>query len=238
MDHYQPLKLSQAEKKLVTALSADVPMSAYALEKRACLPHSTTLYALDSLRRRGLVIAHQYRKRIRWTKVPDQKSALTAGRSVIVHRGKRALQTLVDDIFTLSPYARLYTLQGERSFDTWTKVLGERYIAKLNKRIKAHKIIVETVIPSELFYRQKLPTSFLKSYQGRMSDARIVPPEIFAFSSDLAMWKDRVCIMNWKEKIGIEIVDTELRKLIIALFVYTQSHARKVDVNADVRRAL
>lgn len=235
MQSYAKFKLTRAEQKLLTALSGERPASAYSLEKRARLPHSTTLYALKSLASRELAVIHRYKKRILWTKETGEAVQNVKNDPILIHQGKRALQTLVDDIFTLTPYERLYTLQGENTFETWTEVLGERYIAKLNRKIKAQRIIVETLIPSDLFYSKKFPASFLKSYRGRMTDARIVPKEMFSFSSDLAMWRDRICLMNWQKKIAIEIKDVELGHVISSLFFFTQANARKTDINRELK---
>lgn len=235
MHPYGKFKLTRTERKLMQALSLDRPVSAYSLEKKTRTPHSSTLYALKSLASRELLRAHSYKKRVLWTKIIEEDSQKVDNNSILIHRGKRAMQTLVDDIFTLNAHERLRTLQGEKTFKTWTKVLGEHYIAKLNNRIKANRIIVETIIPSDLFYRAKLPLSFIRSYRGRMTDTRIVPRDVFDFSSDIAMWKDRVCLMNWKRRMAIEIKDPELSKLILSLFLFTQENARKIDINAELR---
>ena len=159
---------------------------------------------------------------------------------VTVHRGGEAIRKLLRGILKENKNQRLFAIQGDTVVIGWNKVFGVEGTNELNRFIKQNQIIVEGIVPLGWFERQSkiMGQSWLKDFEGRMAINHEISEEYFDHGGQIWMFKNSIYFVAMNEEVVIEVRNSEIQKLIAAMFAFIQDNSRKFDVNARLRQLI
>jgi len=159
---------------------------------------------------------------------------------VTVHRGDEAIRKLLRGILVENKDTRLSTIQGDAVVIGWNKVFGVEGTNELNRFIKKNRIIVEAIMPFGWFERQTklLGTKWARDFEGRMSINHEIDEHYFEHGGQIWMFKNSVYFVAMNEEIVIEVRNSEIQRLIMAMFNFIQDNSKKFDVNARLRELI
>lgn len=159
---------------------------------------------------------------------------------VTVHRGGEAIRKLLRGILVENKDTRLWAIQGDTVAIGWNKVFGVEGTNELNRFIKQNRIIVEVIMPFGFFERQIeiMGQSWAKDFEGRMAINHEIDEQYFEHGGQIWMFKNSVYFVAMNEEIIIEVRNSEIQRLIMAMFTFIQDNSKKFDVNERLRRLL
>jgi hypothetical protein len=254
------LGLSPKEVRVLDALregkSTPVTISSHTKVSRPAIYE-----ILDRLHTRGLVKSNIRHGKKYWSQAKDQdidrslyetKKALfdfQEGReevhglsdsTVVVHRGGDAIRTVLRSILKENKDQRLYGIQGDTVIIGWNKVFGVEGTNELNRFIKKNRIITEAILPFGWFERQTklMGKQWAKDFEGRMAVTNEIDEEYFQHAGQIWMFKDSLYLVAMNEEVVIEVRNSDIQKLILAMFHYVQNNSRKFDVNERLRELI
>jgi hypothetical protein len=157
--------------------------------------------------------------------------------TVIVHRGAKALQSLIHSMMNDHKNQRIYMTAGDKVTPGWARVIGLERINEFNRSLKENKLISEVVATEGLFERQTAENGieWAISFEGRTAMTHYVSPEYLDNAGQLWVIGKSLYLMAIQEEIIIEVRNSEIQKLVLSLFHFMQDHSRKIDVNALLR---
>jgi predicted transcriptional regulator len=159
---------------------------------------------------------------------------------VTIHRGGEAIRKLLREILVENKDTRLQAIQGDTVVIGWNKVFGIEGTNELNRFIKKNRIIVEGIVPFGWFERQTkaLGVKWARDFEGRMAINHEIGEEYFEHGGQIWMFKNSVYFVAMNEEIVVEMRNSEIQKLILAMFIFIQDNSRKFDVNARLRELI
>ena len=160
------------------------------------------------------------------------------GSTIIIHRGKENIKTLLKTIFLDNKNKRLYGFQGNMSTIGWDKIFTTEETSEINQIIKKNGIIVEAVLPIGWFEEQTktLGIEWAKDFEGRSSRFHIIEPEYFTHGGQMFILKDSLYLFGLNEEIIVEIRHSEIQKMILMFFRFMQDNSQLVDGNSLIRK--
>jgi len=160
--------------------------------------------------------------------------------TIIVHKGKEAVQKVIFDIVEKHKDKRLQTIQGDGVVEGWNKTMGLDKINKTNRLIKKNLIISEIIFPYGLFEKQikNLGKQWIKDFEGRAAVAHEIDEKYFDHAGQIWIFKNSLYLIDMNDEVVIEIRKSEIRKLILSMFRFIQDNAHKFDLNARLRKLL
>jgi len=160
--------------------------------------------------------------------------------TIVIHRGKPAIQKLVLDIVKSYKGQRLYAIQGEAIVNAWNKVVGLEKINDPNRLIKKNDIITEMIFPFGWFEKQGplLGKKWMEDFNERAAITHEIDEEYFQHAGQIWAFKNSLYLMAMNEEIVIEVRNSEIQKLLLSMFRFIQDNSRKIDVNRILRELL
>ncbi len=251
------LGLSPKEEKTLMALrgGADTPL----LIARQTGVSRPAIYAiLKNLKNRCLAEYHTHGGRKRWRvseerdvdrAIADAKHALLgvpegreevygqADATIVIHRGEKAIKNLLHEIIEENKGERLYGYQGSVSNIGWEKYFSVAETNQLNRAIKNNRLIVEAIAPENWFEEQtaRFGAEWAKDFEGRTTRFNVIDPKYFEHGSQMFIFKRSLYLLALNEGIIIEIRNSEIQKMILALFQFVQDNSRSIDANELLR---
>ncbi|MDB5259952.1 MAG: hypothetical protein JWN37_183 [Candidatus Nomurabacteria bacterium] len=164
----------------------------------------------------------------------------TSDSTVIVHRGKDAIKSLLDNVFKDYKNERCYGFQGDLPASGWGSVYGIEATNAINKLIKKNGIITEAVMPAGWFERQYkvMGKDWAIDFEGRSTRTHVIPEEYFQHGGQLFIFKNALYLLAMNEEVVVEIRNSELQKMILAMFRYVQDQSEKIDPNRILRELI
>jgi len=161
----------------------------------------------------------------------------------IVHVGANEIVPAFIRIALEIKNERVKAIQHHKSFTDLLSVASKEQIETFNEAIKKNKIIVDGMLNESAYknYYQKIknnPEDFflqIKTLEGRMADYSVFPDDKFDFHSEIWIFKTTTLIINWKEKVGIEVTNANITNLLREMFEYVKESSRKIDHNKMMR---
>lgn len=255
------LGLSKKERLVLTALQEGVATPL--LISRDTGVSRTAAYAiLQNLKKRGLVASHIISHGKKQWGLSDEQSlekalysmkrellAIPEGReevyglsdgTFIIHRGADAIRMLMDDMFNDHKHERLYGFQGDVSTIGWNKIFSTEETNYFNRAIKKNGLIVEAVLPRGWFEEQSrvLGVDWAKDYEGRAARVNVIDPSYFEHGGQIWIFKNSLYLFDLNEEIVIEIRNSEIQKMILALFRFMQDNSQLIDANELLRKVI
>jgi len=254
------LGLSKKEEKVLLGLQkgADTPLALMRLTKVS----RPAVYAiLGNLKKRGLVVSRITNGRKSWglsderkidevlydakrvlLKIPEGREEIhgRADSAVMIHRGAVAIKKLMHHIFAEHKHERLHGLQGNVSAINWNEVFSTVETNQLNRNIKKNAIITEGVLPEGWFEEQTelLGVEWAKDFEGRTARINVIDPKYFKHGGQMWVFKKSLYLMALGEEIIIEIRNSEIQKMVLAIFEFMQDNSRVIDANALLRELI
>ena len=254
------LGLSRKEEKVLSGLQSEnnTPLALL----RSTKISRTTIYAtLENLKRRGLVISRIANGKKTWALADERKIEAVLydvkrsllkisegreevyGRSdsmVVVHRGVDAVKKVLGNMMAIHKNERFYAFQGNEASLNWDKIFNIEETNKFNREVKKNYIITEIIIPENFFeeHAQKSGIDWGKSFEGRPIRGNVIDRTYFQHAGHLWVFKDSLYLMALNEEIVIEIRNSEIKKMILALFRFVQENSRTIDANEVLRKLM
>lgn len=160
--------------------------------------------------------------------------------TVIVHRGASAIRALLSSLFKDNKEQKLYAMQGDVVDIGWNKIFGVEGINEINQLIKKNRIITEGIIPEGWFERQfkLLGEEWAEEFVGRAAITHEIEERYFKHGGQVFVFKDSLYLIAMNEEIIIEIRNSEIQKLILAMFRFIEDNSKKIDVNSVLRQLI
>lgn len=160
--------------------------------------------------------------------------------TVVVHRGAKALHTLIHSMMNDHKNQRIYMTAGDRVTLGWSRVFGLERINEFNRSLKKNKLISEIVAVEGLFERQTAENGieWAIDFEGRTAMTNYISPEYLDNAGQLWVIGKSLYLMAIQEEIIIEVRNSEIQKLVLSMFRFMQDHSRKIDVNALLRELI
>jgi hypothetical protein len=176
-------------------------------------------------------------KRILVKPTEGTKEVSSAKTTITLHRGKRAVKNILENIVVKQKNKRWRGLQGDVGPSGWDKVFTVREINRINEHIKRNKIIVESVYPTGWFERhtRELGVEWAAGFEGRSVDGHLIDPAYFKHGGQLWVFEDSLYLVDLNAELVIEIKNSEIRTMIIRLLEFVEDHSVRIDVNALLR---
>lgn len=159
---------------------------------------------------------------------------------VIVHRGKDAVRKLFGDLMSHYANERFYGFQGDVQAINWNSVFSVEETNAFNRAIKKNHIIFEGILPAGWFERQtkELGVEWARDFEGRSAETHVIGQEYFKHGGQLFVFKHSMYLIALGEEIVIEIKNSELQKMVLAMFRFIEDNSRTIDVNAILRKLI
>lgn len=167
---------------------------------------------------------------------PQDEFVIHVGADEIIPAFKKiALETQND---------RVKAIQHHRSFNDQVETATPKQIKEFNQAIIKNKIIVDGMLNESAYksYFDEIKNSSLEknrevisSLEGRMSDYSVFPDDRFNVDSEIWIFKTTTLIINWKDKVAIEIINKDMTSLLREMFEYVKQSSKKIDHNGMMR---
>ncbi len=156
---------------------------------------------------------------------------------VVVHRGKEAVQKILNSTIKNNKNQRLQAIQGDNITTGWKKVFGEEKMNEFNRFVKRNQIITEIILPIGWFERQArlLGKKWAINFEGRMAIGHEIDEDYFNHAGQIWIFKNSLYLVAINEEVVIEIRNSEISKLILSMFSFIQDNSKKFDVNQRLR---
>lgn len=229
------------------------------------IPRTSVAYNLKGLVKRKIVTQVKFGKRYRYIALtPEQfiqklqetidetqiKNDAKKGARIkttpkdefIIHVGAREIIPAFTRIAFENKNERVKAIQHHRSFNDQVKVASPELIAQFNDSIIKNHIIVDGILNEGAYksYFEEMKADpqrmkEIKSLEGRMSDYSVFPDDRFNYDAEIWIFKTTTAIINWKEKVAIEITNENMTGFLKEMFEYVKHSSKKIDHNKMMR---
>jgi DNA-binding CsgD family transcriptional regulator len=257
-DDLQVLGLTAKEKRVLLALreGANTPLK---LARETGVSRPAVYAILQNLHKRGIALKKTVNGKVHWEldtehdldkviydlkrsllKIPEGNETIhgRTDSSIIVHRGKEAIRNLILHLFTDNKEERFFWgFQGDTATGAWSDHFTTAEINKVNREIKGNHIITEALLPTGWFESEtkRLGVEWAKDFEGRTARVNVIDPKYFHHGSQVFIFKDSIYLLALKEELIIEIRNSEIQKMILAIFEFMQDNSRTIDANELLR---
>ena len=153
--------------------------------------------------------------------------------SVVIYRGAEEIEKLIVSMSNNNKNKRLFGIQGNNSEIGWSKIFSPETTNKLNRAVKENKIIMEAITPEGWLkkHTQAWGKKWAENFRGRMTVFHEINEKYFQHGGQLFATKKSIYLFSMNENIAIEINNSEIQKMILAMFYFMQDNSRKIDPN-------
>ena len=164
----------------------------------------------------------------------------------IIHVGPKEIVPAFSRIAIEVKGDRVKAIQHHKSFNELLRVATKKQLIEFNEAVIKNKIIIDGILNEgayDSYFREMLtdPKNHLeqiKSLEGRMSDYSVFPNDRFDMSAEIWIFKKTSMIINWYEKIAIEITNGRTTSLLREMFEYVKLGSKKIDHNLLMRNLI
>lgn len=186
-----------------------------------------------------VISGHLYDTRKAIFRLPEGKKELHGllDSSVTIYRNKATIKKVISTMFDVHRNEKLYGYQGNVSEIGWDKIFSVQETNYINRQIKKNHILVDAILPSGWFERQvrEMGVDWAKDFEGRTTGVNIISPEFFKHGGQVWMFKNSLYLFALNEEIVIEVKNSEIQKMVLALFNFIQENSKKIDANNLLR---
>ena len=158
--------------------------------------------------------------------------------NVFVHRGAKAIRTLLYKTLRDQKGQRHQAFQGDLMHVGWDKVFNRHHTKRINTLIKQVGVIIDALVPHGWHNQQyeKYGDDWVRDFMGRTTVMHELDRSFFRHGAQIAAFKDVVLLMAMNEELIIEIRNSEIQKAIRAMMEHMREHAEPI--NFDKRMKL
>lgn len=254
------LGLSKKEQKVLLALQGglDTPVK---IAKETDISRTAIYAILANLKKRGLADSHTKSGRKGWAlagergleetlyaakrallQIPEGREEVAglSDSTVIVHRGREAARKVIFHIFDEHSSERLYGFQGDVAANNWNDVFTVEETNRINRQIKQKHFIVEAILPIGWLERQtyELGKKWAEDFEGRTTRVNVIEPDYFKHGGQLFLFKESIYLVALGEGLIIEIRNSEIQRMLLAMMQFIQNNAQVIDANEVLRKVI
>lgn len=254
------LELSKKERKVLAVLKKEksTPLE---ISRNTKVTRPSVYVILEKFKKRGLITTKIVQGKKYWLLESPRniEEALYAtkkylldiseeteevhGRSesnITIYKKDQDIQKLITDLIHEARNTHIYGLQGSNEEIGWSKIFSVENTNAINRLVKENKVIVEGVMPTGWFeqHAKQWGESWVEDFSGRMTIAHEIDKKYFKHGGQLFATKKAVYLFSLNESLAVEIRNSEIQKMVVAMFEYMQTHAKKVDPNEILRKIL
>jgi predicted transcriptional regulator len=160
----------------------------------------------------------------------------------IIHIGTEEILPAYKRIASINKNERIKAIQHHRSWIELTNRITPEQLVDFNDNIIKNKIILDGMLNESAYksYKKEIQQNPEKhkqnvaSLKGRMADYTVFPDYFFNYDVEIWMFKNTTLIINWKEEIAIEIINTSITFFLKDMFEFVKMGGRKIDHNRMV----
>lgn len=164
----------------------------------------------------------------------------------IIHVGPEEIVPAFKRIAVELKNDRVKALQHHISFNDQAETASPRQVSDFNQTIIRNKIIIDGLLNESAYtsYTNEIrsnPSQFkaqIESLGGRMADYAVFPDTVFKHHAEIWIFKTTTLIINWKDKVAIEITNENMTNLLRDMFEYVKQSSSKIDHNRLMRELL
>jgi DNA-binding transcriptional ArsR family regulator len=261
IDELDILDLTLPEEKILVAISVQARHISD-IASLTDLPRTSLLYILTKLRKRGLVKLLRRGKRAFYksnfhstlkqlssihspshsplqTNEPDYRQAMNG---VVIHEGVTAIMNIFERLADQPKNSRIYGIQPDNSInwalrkphtDDWTRI---------NTIIKEKSFIIEGIVHEksvETILKEvgtKNALEIFNSFFGRLQDYAKIPDEFANVEAEFWSFGGSAFIVNWNTEVAIEIVDSDMVTLLLAMFSCVKELGQRYNQNEKMKQ--
>jgi hypothetical protein len=222
------LKLSNNQRKLISVLNEELQRP-QDIKRKLNLSHSSLYLAFSVLEKRGLVKEKRLDNKIHWVKSKlafdfeklinkDVTKNEFKNIAVNVYDNKKDIKNCISEILNLSEGARVTIMQADQKNSGWFDLFSKEETKILNQVLSRKKIICENIMPENFLneHLQILGKDWLESYFNRPIVNYKFKEKIVS-DSILILFMNRVIILQAKDDVAIEIINSDTYNLVNGL---------------------
>ncbi|HLD26274.1 MAG TPA: BlaI/MecI/CopY family transcriptional regulator [Candidatus Andersenbacteria bacterium] len=255
------LGLSQRELRVLKALRTDRSTSVTNLTQaiNPPMPRTTVAHMLKKLQARSLAAQVRVGGHHEWQKAATQEvtealrkiahtlegseeigtaTRVTRVRATVA-TGKRGIKALMKKIITAGRKNRVFIIQGNKSAEYGLQRIPSAVYREYHEQLRHHDVIIEGIAGEKITRLFKtLDAALLQSHLNRLVVAYLLPDRFMEFDLDVAVFGTEVAIIHWQDESVTTIESKELALVFKHLIGFTETHAKKVDLNASIKSEL
>ncbi len=179
----------------------------------------------------NIEIANRNKKGTKIKLSPKDEFIIHVGPEEIVPAFKRIALDLAND--------RVKAIQHHTSFNDQAEIATPKQIIAFNQAIIKNKIIIDGMLNESAYtsYASEIksdPAKFkahIETLGGRMADYAVFPDTVFNHHAEIWIFKTTTLIINWRDKVAIEITNDNMTNLLRDMFEYVKHSSKKIDHN-------
>lgn len=164
----------------------------------------------------------------------------------VIHVGVHEIIPAYARIASMNKNERIKAIQHHRSWLELTNRITREQLIDFNNNIIKNKIILDGMLNESAYqsYKKEIEKNpekhkgNVESLKGRMADYTVFPDNFFNYDVEIWMFKSTTLIINWKEEIAIEIINTSITFFLKDMFEFVKMGGRKIDHNKIVEGIL
>lgn len=164
----------------------------------------------------------------------------------VIHVGPQEIIPTFKRIAEQNKNERIKAIQHHKSFNDQVEIATPAQISSFNSAIIKNNIIIEGILNESAYnsYFNKIKADpkkvkdVIKTLEGRMADYSVFPDNRFDCHAEIWIFKTTTLIINWQEKVAIEIINSDMTKLIREMYEYVKDNSRKIDRNDMMRKLI
>jgi sugar-specific transcriptional regulator TrmB len=161
----------------------------------------------------------------------------------IIHIGSKEIIPAFKRIAENNKNERIKAIQHHRSFNDQVEVATPKQISEFNSAIIKNNIIIEGILNKsaygsylhEIISNPEKAADAIKTLEGRMADYSVFPDNRFDYHAEIWIFRMTTLIINWKKKVAIEIINSDMTKFIGEMYEYVKDSSEKIDHNEMMR---
>jgi DNA-binding transcriptional ArsR family regulator len=242
------LGLSREEVLIIKALKGK-SLNISQLSSSTKVPRTTLYTAISSLKERDLIRSEVHGKS-NILSIQNIQHLEQIGEVLDNQTNEKPFEFIYGKELMLKEYELIYGQKNKRIFaiqptasllDLLHKFHANVFIP-INENMKKNKLIVEGIIKEDAFtvylneYKNDkgMQQNILKSFHGRMNSSTFISKKYLNCNSELTFDDTKAYLFNWKDEVGIKILDKNTLNFLREMFEFTKGYGKKDDLNRVV----
>lgn len=237
---YTLIDLSPHEGRILASLS--LPGTLAQISKRLSLPRSTVEYTLKKLLEKKLISVNLKGKRKCYCLTQEKLEASLLPSSPImrlgpitVYTGRRAIETLWQEVVKEPRESRLFGIQPHRSFKEAIKRSSKEIVVNVSQAITDKRFIMDAIIHEDMArsiftrYEQQEAKAVAKVFTNRLENNVKVDPDFFDEKAEMFVIGDFSFFIDWFSEVAVKIENNNINHLLISLQQAAKAYGKRYE---------
>ena len=168
------------------------------------------------------------------------ESPLALNEIVNLYRGKEEIKSLLNSLTAQHKDERWYSMQGADVSGGWFDIFGIEGMNHFNRMVKKNNLITEALLPTGWHKIEfaKYGKAWAEDFVDRMAAVYEIDAKYFDHSGQIFIFNNALYLMALKEETVIEIKNSQIQKIVLAMFDFIKENARRIDLNAELKKLI